>query len=269
MVSRSCARRWPRLNRAILPSDRGITGTSFSASGLRHRCPGASSPILLMFHPRLDVLPPAQRTLWPRFIDLPPHFVLYGGTAVALRCGHRTSEDFDFFSAKALKPEMLLGQVPWLRGADPRILQREDNTLTVEVAGKEGAVKLSFFGTIGFGQVQPPDRCTDNDLKIASAVDLLALKLDVIHERIEAKDYLDVCALLRAGLSLADGLSYLEALHPLATNAMIVLKTLTYFKGGDLDTLPADVKHDLEIAVSRVREVPPFTGTKTPIASEA
>ncbi|MDD2764261.1 MAG: nucleotidyl transferase AbiEii/AbiGii toxin family protein [Opitutaceae bacterium] len=213
------------------------------------------------------MLPPAQRALWPRLVDLPGPFVLYGGTAVALRCGHRASEDFDFFSAEALKPEALLRQVPWLRKPEPRILQREDNTLSVEISGAEGTVKLSFFGTIGFGQVQPPDQCTDNGLKIASAADLLALKLAVIHERVEAKDYLDVCALLRAGLSLADGLSHLEALHPLATNAMIVLKTLTYFKGGDLATLPDDVKRDLETAVSRVREVPPFTGTKSPIGS--
>lgn len=209
------------------------------------------------------MLPPAQRALWPKLADLPAHFVLYGGTAVALRCGHRASEDFDFFSAETLKPEALLAQVSWLRAPEPRILQREDNTLSIETTNAIGPVKLSFFGMIGFGQIQTPDRCADNGLKIASAADLLALKLAVIHERVEAKDYLDVCALLRAGCSLMDGLSHLDALHPLATNAMIVLKTLTFFKGGDLGTLPDDVKRDLEAAVSRVREVPPFTGTKT------
>lgn len=220
-----------------------------------------------MFHPKLDALPSTQRALWPKLAELPPHFVLYGGTAVALRCGHRASEDFDFFSAEALKPETLLERVSWLRAPQSRILQREDNTLSVEVAGALGPVKLSFFGTIRFGQINAPDRCPDNGVKIAAAADLLALKLAVIHERVEAKDYLDVCALLRAGLGLAEGLSHLEALHPLATNAMIVLKTLAYFKGGDLDTLPDDVKRDLETAVSRVREVPEFKGAKTPIGS--
>ncbi len=46
--------------------------------------------------PRLDVLSAAQRALWPELAGLPRGFVLYGGTALALRLGHRVSVDFDF-----------------------------------------------------------------------------------------------------------------------------------------------------------------------------
>ncbi|HEY5551198.1 MAG TPA: nucleotidyl transferase AbiEii/AbiGii toxin family protein [Opitutaceae bacterium] len=205
--------------------------------------------------------------LWPRLVEIPQHFVLYGGTAVALRCGHRTSEDFDFFSAEPFTPEPLLQQISWLRSPAPRVLQRQENTLTVEVAGGDGPVKMSFFGTLGFGQIRMPDLVEGNNLKVASAEDLLALKLAVIHERIEAKDYLDIRALLLTGLDLAQALSHLEALHPLATNAMIVLKTLTYFKGGDLHELPDEVKRDLEAAVRSVRDLPEFSGVKTPIGT--
>ena len=38
-----------------------------------------------------------------------------------------------------------------------------------------------------------------------------------------------------------------------------------YFKGGDLDALSPEIKRDLEAAVREVREVPTFTGRKTPI----
>ena len=69
-------------------------------------------------------------------------------------------------------------------------------------------------------------------------------------------------------MDLARGLSYLDALHPLATNWVIALKTLIYFKGGDLDTIPSGVRRDLEEAVRRVREVPVYAGVKTPIGSE-
>lgn len=48
------------------------------------------------FQPRLDILPPAQRALWDELGGLPHGFVLYGGTALALRLGHRQSIDFDF-----------------------------------------------------------------------------------------------------------------------------------------------------------------------------
>ena len=47
--------------------------------------------------PRLDILPPPLRTLWPELAAVPGRFVLYGGTGLALRLGHRQSLDFDFF----------------------------------------------------------------------------------------------------------------------------------------------------------------------------
>jgi hypothetical protein len=155
----------------------------------------------------------------------------------------------------------------WLRMPEPRLLQRKENTLTVDVDGPKGPVKLSFFGTIDFGQIRPPDVCADNGLKVASAEDLLALKLATIQQRIEAKDYLDISALLRAGLDLEKALGHLEALHPLATNAMITLKTLVYFEGGDLGTLPADVKLFLEENVRQVREAVAYRGGKVPIGT--
>lgn len=222
-----------------------------------------------MFQPKLEVLPSDQRALWPLLAEVPAHFVLYGGTAVALRMGHRVSVDFDFFTSQAFTPEQLFADISWLRTPEPKLLQRQSNTVTAEVVGPGGRVKVSFFGTIGFGQIHPPDRCTDNGLKIASAEDLLALKLATIQQRLEAKDYLDICALLRAGLSLPAALGHLEALHPLATNAMITLKTLVHFKGGDLDSLPTEVKLELEQAVRGVRDVAPFAGTTTPIGTMA
>ena len=47
---------------------------------------------------KLDILPEAQKELWPFLTETPCDFVLYGGTAAALRYGHRQSIDFDFFS---------------------------------------------------------------------------------------------------------------------------------------------------------------------------
>jgi hypothetical protein len=49
------------------------------------------------FQPQFSILPAEQLRLWP---ELKPvsglGYVLYGGTAIALRLGHRTSVDFDF-----------------------------------------------------------------------------------------------------------------------------------------------------------------------------
>ena len=61
----------------------------------------------MRFRPRLDVLPAAQRRLWPTLADVPEPFVLYGGTALALWLAHRTSVDFVFFAAEALDADKL------------------------------------------------------------------------------------------------------------------------------------------------------------------
>ena len=57
------------------------------------------------FEPRLDILPESQLRLWPELDAVPPDFVLYGGTGLALQLGHRASEDFDFFSSSGFEPD--------------------------------------------------------------------------------------------------------------------------------------------------------------------
>ena len=53
----------------------------------------------MTFLPKKDILREAQQELWTYLEEVPSDFVLYGGTAVALRYGHRESVDFDFFSS--------------------------------------------------------------------------------------------------------------------------------------------------------------------------
>jgi hypothetical protein len=53
---------------------------------------------LVTFAPKLNILPASQRTLWKELKATPKHFVLYGGTTLGLRLGHRMSENFNFFA---------------------------------------------------------------------------------------------------------------------------------------------------------------------------
>src|SRR5437016_4360975 len=121
--------------------------------------------------PRLDTLPPEQRRLWPELCQVPGHFVLYGGTAIALRLGGRQSVDFDFFTEQPVSADTLIRTLPLLQGAD--LIQSEPNTSTFTV-DREGPIKLSFFGGLTFGRVANPDRCEDNRVWIASLLDLAA-----------------------------------------------------------------------------------------------
>jgi len=70
-----------------------------------------------VFKPALDILPAAQRSLWADLSCVPTDFVLYGGTALALRLAHRISEDFDFFSLQPFAPDDLERRTPLLQGS--------------------------------------------------------------------------------------------------------------------------------------------------------
>ena len=84
------------------------------------------------FAPRLDILPPAQRRLWDELAAVPPAFVLYRDTAIALNLGHRQSVEFDFFGNRPLDPVLLVPAIPFLTGAI--VTQRAPNTFGCTIA---------------------------------------------------------------------------------------------------------------------------------------
>lgn len=206
----------------------------------------------MAFEPKLEALPPAQQDFWRGRANIPSSFVLYGGTAIALRLGHRSSEDFDFFSSDPFQIPALLDELALSSGTE--VLQTAPNTLTVRL-DRPGPVKLSFFGGLSFGRVKDPDLLEAQHFCLASLEDLMAAKLKVLWQRAEAKDYVDVAAMIRAGLSLDYGLGCAVALYGVQFNPAIVLKALTYFKDGDLPTLAPDIQQLLIEGAASVRDI--------------
>ena len=201
------------------------------------------------FKPHMEILPPRQQELWR---ELEPTvrlgLVLYGGTAIGLRLGHRTSVDFDFFTDKPLERATLDDSFPFLKRSI--VLQEQPHTLTVLVPANEAeghlapeqGVKLSFFGNLDFGRIDKPELTEDGVLNVASLDDLMATKLKVLLQRIEAKDYKDIAAMLEAGVSLARGLAGASQMYKGAFQSSESLKALVYFEGGDLDLLKKQEK---------------------------
>jgi len=93
-------------------------------------------------------------------------------------------------------------------------------------------------------------------MEIASLDDLMATKLKVLLQRIQLKDYLDIAAMLKAGLSLSKGLAGARLLFGPSFQPSECLKALTYFGGGDLALLTDEVKEDLKSAAVAVRDLP-------------
>ena len=176
--------------------------------------------------------------------------MLYGGTAMALRLGHRQSVDFDFFSNERFEPSSLLGSLGSLREA--RVDQRGDNTLSVGV-DRSGPVRLSFFGAVGMDRIHDPDFAADNGLQVAALLDLTATKLKTIQQRAEAKDYRDIAAALDAGIALAEALGAATAVFGKRFNAMVALKALTYFGDGNLPSLPQTIQDRLRTSAEALQ----------------
>jgi hypothetical protein len=202
------------------------------------------------FTPRLDILPPPQRRLWDELAQVPPEFVLYGGTAIALQLGHRQSVDFDFFGNRPLDPTLLLPALPFLAGAT--VTQREPNSLGCLV-DRGGIVKLSFFGLPGIPRLLPPHVAPDNGLRVASLLDLAGMKASVVQMRAEAKDYLDIDAILADGrIDLPTALASARAIYGQAFNPLATLKALAYFEDGTVPRLPEAARDRLTRAARAV-----------------
>lgn len=216
---------------------------------------------------KLEILPQAQRRLWNELKNTPQEFVLYGGTALALRLGHRTSEDFDFFSNRPFLPDALRKTIGYLQDAEMR--QFEENTLTAMV-NRDGPVKVSFFGGLKLNRVQDPDVMPDNGIKVASLLDIAATKLATVQQRAQARDYEDVLALAGAGLSLSEMLAAAEAVYGSTFNGTLSLKALTFFADGDLPTLSPVIQSRLRTLASQVSlEQIPLTRARVGVTGAA
>ncbi|MGH9789800.1 MAG: nucleotidyl transferase AbiEii/AbiGii toxin family protein [Candidatus Acidiferrales bacterium] len=209
----------------------------------------------------IDVLPPAQRRLWNDLGATPPQFVLYGGTAIALRLGHRHSKDFDFFSSEPFSPMGLRSRVPYL--SDAEVIQSAKNTLTCLV-NRGGPVQVSFFGGLHLNRVADPERAADVGIWVASRLDLLGLKLAVLTERAEYKDYVDIDTLLASGVDLAQGLAAALAIYGGQFNPLLSLKALTFYAEGDLHRFEPAARARLTAEAERVnpRKLPVLSARK-------
>jgi nucleotidyltransferase AbiEii toxin of type IV toxin-antitoxin system len=209
--------------------------------------------------PKLEILPRPQRLLWDELGATPGWFVLYGGTALALRLGHRQSEDFDFFSNRPFTGEELLAGLPYLGKA--QVVQLGENTLTCAVE-RGGRVQVSFFGGLDLCRVQDPELAPGNGIQVASLVDLAGCKAAVIQQRAEKKDYVDLASILKSGTALETVLAAGKAIFGVRFDPEITCRALASFVEGDLKQIDTAVRENLLAAVSMVKlkQLPTLAG---------
>ena len=200
-------------------------------------------------NPRLDTLPPPQRRLWPELRATPRRFVLYGGTAIALRLAHRESEDFDFFSSEPFDGDALLAEIPYLK--DATVVQRAQRH--TDMRGRSpwtGSCVLfpeGFRSTASVRRRPPraweswsPRYRTSAAPRPRSCKPALSPRTISTLTRLSGWGAFPLAAMLGAA----------TAIHGERYNAMLTLKALAYFGDGDLAELPAAVRKRLSLAAA-------------------
>src|ERR1700689_1762850 len=155
------------------------------------------------------ILPPDTAATWDAIAPLvPADAYLGGGTAIAVHLGHRISGDLDFFFPHGSVDLDELGRR--LSAAGPfAVTDRGPGTLN----GVFSATRVQFLhADKGRPQhlLEPPAEV--DGLRVAQLSDLMAMKLKVVGDRGELRDYFDLMTIeQRAGRTVDEGLALFVA----------------------------------------------------------
>ena len=146
-------------------------------------------------------------------------FNLVGGTALALRIGHRKSIDLDLFTTEDFDLEELKSMLVQRYGL--KVSYERNQTL-------KGFIDGVMIDCIRFNypHLQSPDII--DGIRLESVPDIIAMKLSAIAQNgTRIKDFIDI-ATLSTQYSLEEMLDFYILKFPMA-NVMMPIKALTYF----------------------------------------
>lgn len=160
---------------------------------------------------------------------LAENFYLAGGTALAIRLGHRRSIDLDFFSDKDWTSDEIKGELAGLGKFE--VVSETTGTLH----GLLDSVRLSFF-CYRYALLFPP--APFGGLNLADQRDIAAMKISAISSRGSKKDFIDLFFLLKK-YPLRDLFSFFEKkFQGINYNKLHLIKSLTYFDEAEEEPMP-------------------------------
>lgn len=159
-------------------------------------------------------------------------FYLGGGTAVALRLGHRESDDFDWFTWDRLSDPALL--VQQLKDAQlPFVLGLAGNGA---LHGTLQGVRVSFL-EYRYPILESPANWQEAGCRIASLQDLAPMKLAAVAHRGSRRDFIDLHAMVHSGLNLKAMLALYRKKYDTKEIAHL-LCALVYFDDAEKEKTP-------------------------------
>lgn len=179
------------------------------------------------------VLPRGTRATWGELVELrPPPAYLAGGTAIAAHLQHRVSRDLDFFLSEPVDMDSLHAR-----------LEATGHFVASQVApgtinGVLGEARVQFL--LADTQLNTEPLTFVDGIPIAGLGDLLAMKLKVVMDRGELRDYFDLMAIeKRTRLTAEEGLGiFLERYRPKAPDEAVTLIVRALGSLGDVQDDP-------------------------------
>jgi hypothetical protein len=160
-------------------------------------------------------------------------FYLAGGTALALRHGHRRSIDFDFFRAEPFDVQELAVRLGQVFDDEYERLPTGAQTLYLRLS----RVTTSFFRYPYrlLEAVEP----TPWGFGLASDADIAAMKIEAIAGRGSRKDFVDLRILCETGLTLETIFELFERKYGTRrTDRYHRLRALAYFEDAEQEPMP-------------------------------
>jgi predicted nucleotidyltransferase component of viral defense system len=139
------------------------------------------------------LLPDARRAWHIVQQAVPAEAYLGGGTAIAVHLRHRVSRDLDLFLEAPVDLERLRDELD--RRGELHVTMFEPTPGRQTLNGYLGATKLQVLESSSLRLMEPTTQV--EGLRVAGIGDLLAMKLKVIRERGELRDYFDVLVIER------------------------------------------------------------------------
>jgi hypothetical protein len=166
-----------------------------------------------------------------RFIS---DFYLAGGTALALKIGHRRSYDLDFFSQRPFNEAKIITNLIQL--GDFHLEKKSEHS----VIGILNEIKISFLG-YPYPLLQPFSKI--NKINIADISDIACMKIDAIASRGTKRDFIDIYFISHEFLPLAEILKNFKRKYAsLNYNMLHIKKSLVYFADADNEPMPSMLK---------------------------
>jgi len=159
-------------------------------------------------------------------------FYLAGGTALALRLGHRRSYDFDFFSGNKFNSGLYSNMI--IKDFGGSISSLSDDT----VNGIIKNINVSFL-LYPYKLIRDPEKY--NNLDLASLEDLTCMKCSAIMKRGTKRDFFDIYEILKIIQPLEIKNYMLEKYKKNGNSFYHLTRSLFYFEDAENDIDPVSL----------------------------